>query len=231
MSERNYYVMCDNNCKFPAMTKEQILAAIAEATGQTLQDVDGAFITKIKEQNAGGYVTFWRGTQAQYNALATKDENCFYIISDSTEKEDTASAIAELAETVEKKVEPVSGSWSPKWVTMAGEEIACTANTFVGGYYKIGKLVYINIWFSGTITESGQRGCLTLPFKVSNSAYSRLHTFSIGNDTVHTERACCAVIYPAAGNQIRIGDSTSAVAVLGTSAGLFELSGCYITDE
>ena len=51
MSERNYYVLCDDNCRFESMTKEQIIAAIAEATGHTPEDIDAAFITRIKEQN------------------------------------------------------------------------------------------------------------------------------------------------------------------------------------
>ena len=66
---RIYYCICDDNCKFPTMTAEQILAAIAEATGNTPTGVDDAFITKIKEQNAGGALTFWSGTEAEFNAL------------------------------------------------------------------------------------------------------------------------------------------------------------------
>lgn len=45
MAERNYWVLCDDGCKFPAMTAEQVLAAIAEATGNTVTDIDSAFIT------------------------------------------------------------------------------------------------------------------------------------------------------------------------------------------
>lgn len=68
-SGRTYYVFCKDNCRFESMTKEQIIAAIAEATGNTVTDVDSAFITKIKEQNAGTAIKFWVGTQAEYNAL------------------------------------------------------------------------------------------------------------------------------------------------------------------
>lgn len=86
MSGRKYYCFCDSNCKFETMTKEQILAAIAEAAAGGLDfDTDDAFISKVKESNAGGMVTFWRGTQAQYNALASIDPECFYIITDKTE--------------------------------------------------------------------------------------------------------------------------------------------------
>lgn len=80
---RKYYCFCDANCKFETMTKEQILAAIAQAAETGLVfDADAAFITKVKEGNAGGFVSFWLGTQAQYNAIAKKDPSCFYILTD-----------------------------------------------------------------------------------------------------------------------------------------------------
>lgn len=80
MSERNYYVICDDNCRFEGMTKEQIYDAIAEATGTTPTPVDEAFITKIKEQNAQHSLKVWKGTEAQYNALAQKNADTLYII-------------------------------------------------------------------------------------------------------------------------------------------------------
>lgn len=69
MSERNYYVLCDDNCRFPAMTAEQVLEAIAEATGATPTFVDDAFITKIQESNHEANLTFWKGTQTEFNEL------------------------------------------------------------------------------------------------------------------------------------------------------------------
>lgn len=90
---RKFYCMCDSNCKYETMTKEQILAAIAQAveTG-SVGDCDTGFITKVKETNSGGYVTFWVGTQAQYNALAENELNCLYIITDDTTKADILKA-------------------------------------------------------------------------------------------------------------------------------------------
>lgn len=87
-NERKYYVFCEDNCKFESMTKEQIITAIAEATGHTPEDIDAAFITKIKEQNRNKPLKFWIGTQAEYNALEEIDPNCFYIFSDSDELSD-----------------------------------------------------------------------------------------------------------------------------------------------
>jgi hypothetical protein len=102
MSDRKYYVLCDMNCKFEGMTKEQILAAIEQATSTgEIKDVDTGFVTKLKESNKNAALSFWVGTQAEYNALETITENCFYIISDDTSGEDFDTAFAELKEEVE----------------------------------------------------------------------------------------------------------------------------------
>ena len=96
MSERKYYCFCDSNCKFETMTKEQILAAIAQAveTG-SVGDCDTGFVTKIKELNGGKTVTFWVGRQVEYNALQEKDSNCMYIITDDTLHADIDKALKE----------------------------------------------------------------------------------------------------------------------------------------
>lgn len=111
MAERKYYVLCESNCKFESMTKEQILTAIQQAveTGE-IKDIDTGFITTIKEQNRGNAITLWKGTQAEYNALTEKPEDCFYIITDDTFKEDINKAIEdqnkeikEIYKNVDKK--------------------------------------------------------------------------------------------------------------------------------
>lgn len=101
MSERNYYVLCDSNCKFPAMTAEQTLAAIAEATGKTAANINDAFITKLKEQNGGRSIYIWTGTRAEYNALTEIIENCLYIVEDDTTIEDMNAAIETLTARLE----------------------------------------------------------------------------------------------------------------------------------
>lgn len=100
MSERNYYVICDDNCKFPAMTKEEIITAITEATGTTPTDIDGAFITKIKELNEYGTLKWWVGTQAEYNALAEKDPFTLYIITDGNDLEELEAELKSLADSL-----------------------------------------------------------------------------------------------------------------------------------
>lgn len=117
-----FYVRCDDNCLHEAMTKEETLNALAQlargvfvdedtdyeyelyvANGRLMMrrfegetpgfEFDETIISKVKERNAGGYITFWVGTQAQYNALTNKDPNCHYHITDSTRDADIDTAL------------------------------------------------------------------------------------------------------------------------------------------
>ena len=98
MSEKKFYCFCSSNCRYETMTKEQIIAAIEQAVnGGTIVDVDAGFITKVKEKNGGKSVTFWVGTQAQYNAIAEREENCLYIITDETTFDDVAKTVEQAA--------------------------------------------------------------------------------------------------------------------------------------
>lgn len=97
-----FWVFCDKNCKYEGMTKEQIITAIAEATGKTPTNIDDAFITKIKEQNKGGVLKFWRGTTAEYNAITVKDADTFYIKIDDTRDADIDAAFKAIQNELEK---------------------------------------------------------------------------------------------------------------------------------
>lgn len=101
--------MCDKNCKYEAMTKEQTLAAIAQAieTGE-IKDVDTGFVSKIKEQNGGTGLSFWVGTQAQYNAITEKVNNCFYIVTDDTTAEDIDGEIKNTRAEIEALTKLIS---------------------------------------------------------------------------------------------------------------------------
>lgn len=59
-------------------------------------DVDAAIITKVKETNTGGFITFWVGTQAEYNAIANHDPRCYYHITDSTRDAGILRALEEV---------------------------------------------------------------------------------------------------------------------------------------
>lgn len=104
---KKYYCFCGSNCKYETMTKEQILTAIADATGKIDIDPDAAFITKVKEGNSGGFVTFWVGTQAQYNELKTIESSCLYVITDDKTAEQLFNRVVEIERIVGEKVGPV----------------------------------------------------------------------------------------------------------------------------
>lgn len=89
---RTYYVLCEDNCRFESLTREQIYAAIESATGNVPTGVDDAFITQIQETNAQANLKFWVGTQAQYNALSPKPANTQFFITDSTATADAISS-------------------------------------------------------------------------------------------------------------------------------------------
>lgn len=102
MESGKYYVVGYGNNLIESMTKEQILAAITQAVeSHTISDVDTGFVTTVKEQNANTGLKFWVGTTAQYNLIAVKDPQCFYILTDDVELEDLEQEIARLSEQVE----------------------------------------------------------------------------------------------------------------------------------
>ena len=88
-----YYVISLGNNLDESMTKEQIVAAIAEATGETPTHVDDAFITKLKEQNRNNNLKVWVGTQAEYNAITTPANDTLYVITDVVEYEEEITAL------------------------------------------------------------------------------------------------------------------------------------------
>ena len=102
MADSNkYYVLRGDKVLEESMTKEQILSAITQAVeGHEIHDVDTGFVEKIKEQKSGANLKFWVGSTAEYNAIQTKDTNCFYILTDDTQFEDLESDVASLQAAV-----------------------------------------------------------------------------------------------------------------------------------
>ena len=101
------YVVCDQNCKFESMTKEQIYAAIMQAveTGE-IRDVDAGFVSKVKTIN-GKYIKFFIGSSDEYEALseAEKKDGLFAIITNDTSKEELLQLVYDLSEAVEALLE------------------------------------------------------------------------------------------------------------------------------
>lgn len=97
MSEMKHHVIGDNKTKAESWTKEEIIAAITQIVESgEVEDVDTGFVTKIKESNRNKQVSLWVGTQAEYNAIPEKEENCLYIISDDVILEDITNAIQRI---------------------------------------------------------------------------------------------------------------------------------------
>lgn len=124
----SYYVLCDDDSRHESMTKEEILAAITQAvSGEAVIDPDAGILTKVKETNSGGYITFWVGTQAQYNALNGEIvQNCLYIITDDTLRSDIENAVAGVEARIEAAVQKLNPTrYSPdivRNVTYGGGE-------------------------------------------------------------------------------------------------------------
>lgn len=94
---RKYYVFSDDNCKFESMTKEEILAAIVQAVStHEISEVDTGFVTTLKEGNQGKGLKMWIGSTAEYNAIAQKEQNCLYLLTDDTELDDLETIITNL---------------------------------------------------------------------------------------------------------------------------------------
>jgi len=112
MANKKVYCLCAANCKYETMTKEQILAAIAQAvsTGK-ITDVDTGFVTTIKEKNAGAALSFWLGTTNQYKKLtAAEKKNCFCIISDDTSIADVQAMYDVINKNVAENRDKINGS-------------------------------------------------------------------------------------------------------------------------
>lgn len=96
------YVICDNNCKYEGLTKEQILTAITQAVNEgAIGDINTGFVTKIKTIN-NKYLQFFVGEQWQYDALDNEaKQNLFALITNDTTKDGILKAISDLKDGTE----------------------------------------------------------------------------------------------------------------------------------
>lgn len=99
--ELKVYALDEGKNNFQTMTKEQILSAINQKISSgSIVNIDDAFITKIKEMNAGALVQLWIGTQAEFQALSEKQEDVLYILSDDPTVDDIEDSISSLEQSV-----------------------------------------------------------------------------------------------------------------------------------
>lgn len=104
------YALCDQNCKYETLTKEQIYALVAQAveTG-VIGDCDTGFITTIKTINNVA-LKFFVGKQTEYNALSDSDkQGLFAIITDDPSASSITAIIDEFREQVTSLTDKVNG--------------------------------------------------------------------------------------------------------------------------
>lgn len=72
--ERIVYGVCDANCRVPVYSREQMLAILQQAIeAGSLQGVDitkSPVVRLIRESRADQNISFWVGTEAEYNAIS-----------------------------------------------------------------------------------------------------------------------------------------------------------------
>lgn len=168
MSERNYFCICEDNCKFPTMTSEQILAAIAEATGNTPINVDNAFVTKLYEMNAGGNLTVWIGTSAEYAAIVAADAlvpNRLYITTDDTFESGVDTAIEQLR----SQIAALSASLVVgEWVQIKRyKQQTSSEQTVIGSYKLVGNMYTVSLQYNPSQFDSYSSGHETCPLPIS----------------------------------------------------------------
>lgn len=119
MSERKYFVMCADHCLFEAMSKEQIITAIMQAVNEgTVGDIDAGIVSKVNELNKGASLSFWVGTESEYNALGVKsnavlcrvgeDGNLYVCSDDSTLSAWGDKLATDIVEEIENLLDEMS---------------------------------------------------------------------------------------------------------------------------
>lgn len=99
--ELKVYALDEGKNNFQTMTKEQILSAINQKISSgSIVNIDDAFITKIKEMNAGALVQLWIGTQAEFEALSEKKDDTLYILSDDPTVNEIENSISSLEQSI-----------------------------------------------------------------------------------------------------------------------------------
>lgn len=139
MSTPKVYVLCEQNCRWEGMTKEQILAAITQAVeSHEITDVDTGFVTTIKTINGVG-LKFFIGTQAAWAELsAAEKDGVFAIFSDDNtgdalkkDIEDLQAALATIldgTQTVQKARE--TDFTNAEWQLLTADTVIDTAGIY-----------------------------------------------------------------------------------------------------
>ena len=140
------YAICDANCRWETLTREEILAAITQAVNEgTISNIDTGFVQTIKTINGKG-LKFFVGEQSEYDTLTEEDKkDLFAIITNDTTKEGLLNAISTLQTKltdIETKLE--NGSF----VVGETKTIAIPINSGsvdVIGFFEAGKIYICSV--------------------------------------------------------------------------------------
>ena len=166
--ERKYYVLREDDCRFESMTKEQIVSAIAEATGNTPREIDSAFITKLKEMNGGGNLSVWVGTSAEYAAIVTANAlvpNRLYIVTDDSFESDINGEI----EQIKSQIASISSSLVVgEWVQIKRyKELTSAEKTVIGSYKLVGNMYTVSLQYNPAEFDSYSSGHESCPLPIN----------------------------------------------------------------
>lgn len=101
MAEKKYYAAKDAYGNDIMLTEKEALAVLKEALGSgEVQSIETGTVSSITETRSGVTLKFWVGTQAQYDALTTPEQNVFYIISDDSEYANLSASIAQNTQDI-----------------------------------------------------------------------------------------------------------------------------------
>jgi hypothetical protein len=159
MATPRVYAICDVNCRWETLTKEQILTAITQAVNEgTISNIDTGFVQTIKTIT-GTPLRFFVGTQAEYDTLTEENkENLFAIITNDTTKEGLLAAMETLQPNLEEletklkmgsiKVGSANLATSSTYATNAYNLISdppsSTKRITVNGYYYVSVTTSLN---------------------------------------------------------------------------------------
>lgn len=157
----NVFVLDELGNSYQGLTKEQIYTAIQNynQTG-SFGDIDSGFVSKLKEMNKQGNIKFWIGTQAEFQALETKDEETLYLFSNDPTINDIENAINDLdtsIDTINDRLDDLG--FKSAVATISGTSVVPSVNSLT----KVGKRVIFNLEMMGQDVNKPEHILITLP--------------------------------------------------------------------
>lgn len=147
------------------LTREEIETLVTNIIQSgSVGDIDTGFVTKLKEANKNKALSFWVGTQAEYDAITSKTANTFYIITDDTFRTDVTAAIAAVNARIDdlSPVDIETELGALQATTQAIEaEITDLTNAYL--YHKDDTITNETITAAGYITGNGEHIHFLIP--------------------------------------------------------------------